>query len=108
MAPSSSNVSVSSSILENLRRDEHASLVCHRIAVVRYGAITRFRCLIDRARRDTRVAMTVAPTDGATQRRLAILLAMAMFVLVVDTSLMNVSISAVIRDLHTTASGVQS
>jgi MFS family permease len=29
-------------------------------------------------------------------------------VLVVDTSLMNVSISAVIRDLHTTASGVQS
>src|SRR5689334_10639557 len=37
-----------------------------------------------------------------------ILLAMAMFVLVVDTSLMNVSISAVIRDLDTTASGVQS
>ena len=34
--------------------------------------------------------------------------AMAMFVLVVDTSLMNVSISAVIKDLHTTASGVQS
>src|SRR4051794_4140921 len=32
---------------------------------------------------------------------------MAMFVLVVDTSLMNVSISAVIEDLHTTASGVQ-
>ena len=40
--------------------------------------------------------------------RLALLLAMAMFVLVVDTSLMNVSISAVISDLHTTASGVQS
>jgi MFS family permease len=39
---------------------------------------------------------------------LAILLAMAMFVLVVDTSLMNVSISAVIKDLDTTASGVQS
>src|SRR4029077_16443134 len=35
-------------------------------------------------------------------------LAMAMFVLVVDTSLMNVSISAVVRDLDTTASGVQS
>ncbi|MGH2392528.1 MAG: MFS transporter [Candidatus Limnocylindria bacterium] len=33
---------------------------------------------------------------------------MAMFVLVVDTSLMNVSISAVITDLDTTASGVQS
>src|SRR6186713_3741784 len=40
-------------------------------------------------------------------RRLAILLAMAMFVLVVDTSIMNVSISAVVRDLDTTVSGVQ-
>src|SRR5688500_19454486 len=40
--------------------------------------------------------------------RLAILLAAAMFVLVVDTSLMNVSISAVVEDLDTTASGVQS
>src|SRR5262249_17135432 len=30
------------------------------------------------------------------------------FVLVVDTSVMNVSISAVVRDLHTTVSGVQS
>ena len=39
--------------------------------------------------------------------RLAILLAMAMFVLVVDTSLMNVSISAVVQDLDTTVSGVQ-
>ena len=37
-----------------------------------------------------------------------VLLAAAMFVLVVDTSLMNVSISAVITDLDTTASGVQS
>src|SRR5690349_16516054 len=52
--------------------------------------------------------MAVTPRDAATNRRLAVLLAMAMFVLVVDTSLMNVSISAVIRDLHTTASGVQS
>jgi hypothetical protein len=41
-------------------------------------------------------------------RPLAILLAMAMFVLVVDTSIMNVSISAVVRDLGTTVSGVQS
>jgi EmrB/QacA subfamily drug resistance transporter len=40
-------------------------------------------------------------------RPLAILLAMAMFVLVVDTSIMNVSISAVVRDLGTTVSGVQ-
>ena len=46
--------------------------------------------------------------QGEGNPRLALLLAMAMFVLVVDTSLMNVSISAVIRDLHTTASGVQS
>src|SRR6266513_366114 len=44
----------------------------------------------------------------SSTRRLSILLAMAMFVLVVDTSLMNVSISAVVRDLDTTASGVQS
>ena len=40
-------------------------------------------------------------------RTLAILLAMAMFVLVVDTSIMNVSISAVVQDLETTVSGVQ-
>jgi EmrB/QacA subfamily drug resistance transporter len=40
-------------------------------------------------------------------RRLALLLAMAMFVLVVDTSFMNVSISSVVEDLDTTASGVQ-
>ena len=33
---------------------------------------------------------------------------MAMFVLVVDTSIMNVSISAVVEDLDTTVSGVQS
>ncbi|HET6318499.1 MAG TPA: MFS transporter [Chloroflexota bacterium] len=33
---------------------------------------------------------------------------MAMFVLVVDTSLMNVSISSVVHDLNTTVSGVQS
>ena len=52
-------------------------------------------------------------TGGSTelagrQGWLAILLAMAMFVLVVDTSLMNVSIAAVVQDLDTTASGVQS
>jgi EmrB/QacA subfamily drug resistance transporter len=44
---------------------------------------------------------------GTFNTRLAIVLAMAMFVLVVDTSLMNVSISAVIRDIDATASGVQ-
>ncbi len=56
--------------------------------------------------------MTGASTPGAVQpsgdRRLALLLAMAMFVLVVDTSLMNVSIAAVVHDLDTTVSGVQS
>jgi EmrB/QacA subfamily drug resistance transporter len=53
-------------------------------------------------------AGSTAPTEAAGSRRLAILLSMAMFVLVVDTSLMNVSISAVVRDLDTTVSGVQS
>ena len=46
--------------------------------------------------------------EGGFNSRLAILLSAAMFVLVVDTSLMNVSISAVVKDLNTTASGVQS
>jgi EmrB/QacA subfamily drug resistance transporter len=45
---------------------------------------------------------------GTRDRRLAVLLAMAMFVLVVDTSVMNVSIASVVHDLHTTVSGVQS
>ena len=45
---------------------------------------------------------------GSGSSRLALLLAAAMFVLVVDTSLMNVSISAVVEDLDTTVSGVQS
>jgi MFS family permease len=48
-------------------------------------------------------ATKTVPFNG----RLALLLAMAMFVLVVDTSLMNVSISAVVDDLGTTVSGVQ-
>src|SRR4249920_2804245 len=50
----------------------------------------------------------VDPVEAPMNRRLAILLAMAMFVLVVDTSLMNVSIAAVVGDLDTTVSGVQS
>ncbi|MCX5042967.1 MFS transporter [Aldersonia sp. NBC_00410] len=53
-----------------------------------------------------------SPTGGSEtpegkQGLLALLLSMAMFVLVVDTSLMNVSISYVVRDLDTTVSGVQ-
>ena len=52
---------------------------------------------------------SVVPAEGSSgSPRLAVLLAMAMFVLVVDTSLMNVSISAVVADLNTTVSGVQS
>jgi EmrB/QacA subfamily drug resistance transporter len=53
-------------------------------------------------------APPIAAEEGQGTSRLAILLAMAMFVLVVDTSLMNVSISAVVRDIGTTVSGVQS
>jgi MFS family permease len=52
-----------------------------------------------------------APADtveGMANPRLSLLLATAMFVLVVDTSLMNVSIAAVVKDLKTTVSGVQS
>ena len=51
---------------------------------------------------------TTTPAEEAFNLRLALLLAAAMFVLVVDTSLMNVSISAVVTDLGTTVSGVQS
>jgi MFS family permease len=53
---------------------------------------------------------TAAPSEAESSgdTGLAVLLSMAMFVLVVDTSLMNVSISAVVHDLNTTASGVQS
>src|SRR5436189_2783981 len=54
------------------------------------------------------IAAAAVPEESSGDERLAILLAMAMFVLVVDTSLMNVSISAVVHDLDTTASGVQS
>ena len=46
--------------------------------------------------------------DSTGTPRLAILLAMAMFVLVVDTSLMNVSISAVVDDIDAEVSDVQS
>ena len=49
-----------------------------------------------------------ASDASAGNPKLAVLLAMAMFVLVVDTSLMNVSISSVVDDLDATVSGVQS
>jgi MFS family permease len=52
-------------------------------------------------------ASSSLPASSRSQS-LAIRLSMAMFVLVVDTSLMNVSISSVVHDLNTTVSGVQS
>ena len=55
----------------------------------------------------TREGAGGAVEEGASNPRLSLLLAMAMFVLVVDTSLMNVSISAVVEDLDTSVSGVQ-
>src|SRR5262252_2800626 len=56
----------------------------------------------------TSESVASAPALAAGDTKLALLLAMAMFVLVVDTSLMNVSISSVVHDLDTTVSGVQS
>jgi len=56
----------------------------------------------------TEAALPGEAGEESGSQRLAILLAMAMFVLVVDTSLMNVSIAAVVHDLHTTVSSVQS
>jgi EmrB/QacA subfamily drug resistance transporter len=55
-------------------------------------------------------ASTASAVSGdlrGKDKRLGLLLAAAMFVLVVDTSLMNVSIAYVVRDLDTTVSGVQ-
>ena len=64
---------------------------------------------LGRLRRPSRSPDLSSVTTGrGGERRLAILLSMAMFVLVVDTSLMNVSISAVVDDLDTSVSGVQS
>src|SRR6187401_750230 len=54
------------------------------------------------------VTSSVREKESSGSSKLSFLLAMAMFVLVVDTSLMNVSISAVVDDLDTTVSGVQS
>ena len=52
--------------------------------------------------------MSDSPADASFNKGLALRLAMAMFVLVVDTSLMNVSISAVVHDIGITVSEVQS
>ncbi|MGE5602373.1 MAG: MFS transporter [Nitrososphaerales archaeon] len=53
----------------------------------------------------TGAEMTAGPQRSG---RLSLLLAMAMFVLVVDTSMMNVSISAIVDDVGITVSQVQS
>jgi hypothetical protein len=50
---------------------------------------------------------TDAPEDGDGNQRLALLPAMAIFVLVVDTSPMNVSISAVVNDSRLRATHIQ-
>ena len=57
---------------------------------------------------DATTGQDTTPSPAPGGRRLPVLLAMAMFVLVVDTSLMNVSIANVVKDLGTTVSGVQS
>ena len=55
------------------------------------------------------IVANVGPTETSSAvPRQGILLAAAMFVFVIDTSFMNVSISAVVHDLDTTVSGVQS
>ena len=56
----------------------------------------------------TEGARTSAPQETSGNPQLAILLAMAMFVLVVDTSIMNVSITAVATDLGATVNSIQS
>jgi hypothetical protein len=71
---------------------------------IRYPFVTTWR-----GRRFRVGEGTAGATEEATfDKRLAVLLAMAMFVLVVDTSLMNVSISAVVHDLGATVSSIQS
>ncbi|MGC5224109.1 MFS transporter [Micromonospora sp. DT81.3] len=52
--------------------------------------------------------MTAQTPTETFNGRLALLLAMAMFVLVVDTSIMNVSISAVVHDIGASVSDIQS
>ena len=44
---------------------------------------------------------------SAGSTKLAILISMAMFVLVIDTAIMNVSIASISRDLNTTVSNIQ-
>src|SRR6187549_1244834 len=55
---------------------------------------------------DTTASVNEAANSvGST--KLAILISMAMFVLVIDTAIMNVSIASISKDLNTTVSNVQ-
>ena len=56
----------------------------------------------------SKVSSMSSDEQASGNPRLGVFLAAAMFVFVIDTSFMNVSISAVVRDLDTTVSGVQS
>src|SRR5215469_894316 len=102
--------------LPNRESPRMRAKVCETETAAPRGAIAGRACCWPPLRAHDRggsAAMTAGPGTSATElstgnRRLAILLAMAMFVLVVDTSVMNVSIAAVVHDLHTTVSGVQS
>lgn len=69
-----------------------------------YTLINIIDGVIDPMANNKKVSIKKAPS-GST--KLSILLAMAMFVLVVDTSIMNVSLSAVVKDLGTTVSDLQ-
>ncbi len=67
------------------------------------------RCIAKmRGPRVSQAPETEVAEQPTGDRRLPILLAVAMFVLVVDTSIMNVSISAVVADLGTDVSAIQS
>jgi EmrB/QacA subfamily drug resistance transporter len=77
------------------------------VEVVRIDEGAHNHDLVTTTRR-RRVEPSSTSAEPSLNMRLAVLLSMAMFVLVVDTSLMNVSISAVVHDLDTTVSSVQS
>src|SRR5262249_25969456 len=70
--------------------------------------VARTRLGQARPRMSGAVATAAVPEESDGEQTLGTLRAMAMFVLAVDTSLTIVSISAFVRDLDTTASGVQS
>jgi MFS family permease len=66
-----------------------------------------FISIAQRRRHSVTTQTQPAAASPSGSNRLAFLLAAAMFVLVIDTSMMNVSLSAVVEDIGTTVSGVQ-